>query len=392
MIFLERKLAQWQKAGLIDQAQYDAIKVHEESSTQNKSWAIWGAAVIGISAIVIGIVSIVAANWRDIPGEIKLLSYFLSHSVLAFYAWKNIEKPGLIRETLLTLFCLLFLVGIGLTAQVFHIISDGWSGLLFWCGLSLPVVLYAQSRFINYIWLLILLTAQVIWTIDTGIGTDKETIHALWFFATLSLYTYLALGILCHTKIKLPVFFREALRNIPFFIIFICGSALATIFWYFGYGESDLKKLTLDNFFPFKFYYSPWLGCLLVSAALYFREKPIDKLLFKLLLLFFGLLALFYSLPLVLELKSNKVLGTIFAVVTWGCLALAAARAGWRRAFDFLTLCITLRFLVVYFEVFGSMLATGIGLLITGVIILGVTFVWYSYRQRMLEKFRVGLV
>ena len=60
----------WIDAGLTSQDQTDAMLDYESSNSPNRSnWIIWGIATIGIAAILIGIISIVAAKWDKIsPG------------------------------------------------------------------------------------------------------------------------------------------------------------------------------------------------------------------------------------------------------------------------------------------------------------------------------------
>ena len=69
-------------------------------------------------------------------------------------------------------------------------------------------------------------------------------------------------------------------------------------------------------------------------------------------------------------------LGAVLQVVWLGLCAWAAIGTGYVRAFNLLTGLIGLRLLAIYFEVFGSLLDTGLGLIIGGVLTLLVGWLW----------------
>ncbi len=65
-----RKIAAWHEAGLIDAATRDRLLAHEaEHARPLALWAVFG---IGALAIGLGLVSVIAANWEDIPGQLRL--------------------------------------------------------------------------------------------------------------------------------------------------------------------------------------------------------------------------------------------------------------------------------------------------------------------------------
>ena len=69
---------------------------------------------------------------------------------------------------------------------------------------------------------------------------------------------------------------------------------------------------------------------------------------------------------------SGALLQVAFLVVlAWTC-----AQLGRLRAFHVLTALIALRVLVIYFEVFGSMLSTGLGLITGGILTLLMAWAW----------------
>ena len=66
----ERKLRAWQDAGLIDEAAVARILAFE--AQHERPLGLWAAIGIGALAIGLGIVSVVAANWEEVPGAVRL--------------------------------------------------------------------------------------------------------------------------------------------------------------------------------------------------------------------------------------------------------------------------------------------------------------------------------
>ena len=65
-----RKIAKWHEAGVIDAATRDRLLAYEAGHARPLAlWAVWG---IGALAIGLGFVSVVAANWEEIPGLLRL--------------------------------------------------------------------------------------------------------------------------------------------------------------------------------------------------------------------------------------------------------------------------------------------------------------------------------
>ena len=69
-----RKITTWHEAGLIDADTRDRLLAYEASHTRPLAlWAVFG---IGALAIGLGLVSVIAANWEDIPGQLRLAVHF----------------------------------------------------------------------------------------------------------------------------------------------------------------------------------------------------------------------------------------------------------------------------------------------------------------------------
>jgi hypothetical protein len=75
--------------------------------------------------------------------------------------------------------------------------------------------------------------------------------------------------------------------------------------------------------------------------------------------------------------------GAALFLLTWGLAAALAARLRRRRLFKALTIAIALRFIFAYFEAFGSLALTGLGLVVSGGLILAVALAWDRARRKV---------
>ena len=73
---------------------------------------------------------------------------------------------------------------------------------------------------------------------------------------------------------------------------------------------------------------------------------------------------------------SADVVGAVLQVVWLALFAWTSIQLGLVRVFNALTALIALRVLVIYFEVFGSLLSTGVGLITGGLMTLLVGWLW----------------
>ena len=382
---LHKKMESWVKAGLLSDVQATSILSFEASNTDKKSWVLYGIVSRGVAAIGIGIVSISAANWQSIPAALKLAVYLAVQTGLGFTLTRFLGQQGAVKEGLIGAFALMFFAGIGLTAQVFNIRSDGWSGVLFWCLLSLPILLHSRIRPMFYLWVVMLFVTESIWFVSLAKSSNElQTTVNIAFGILLGIYLKFALGVFRFDRFRIPPYLDEALRAISFLIIFLGGTIIGNIFWYVG-SRKLLSGVGSDTSMILRLQYAPWFGALLVALALLLRKPMVDRRLMIVTISIFMGLAAITTIPVIFEIGASKLIGTILTVIIWWIAAIGAVHMGRKKVFDAITLAITLRLLVVYFEVFGSMMATGAGLILSGIITLGFAWVWYKFRHKAAE-------
>ncbi len=376
---LEAKLKLWQGQSLLTQEQADKILSFERSAPQ-RSWVSYGIASVGIIALITGVISIVASNWDGISDSTKIAGYFLAQALLGLGIWRNRASTGLVREVFITLFALLILAGIGLIGQIFHLESDGWQGLRGWLVLSLPIVLFARSRLINHLWVVGLGTTVAIWlTQSPQYGLDGRSLHDEMTqrvsIAAFCLYVTLALGVMRTERIS--AWLLDAARMWSLLVLLFPVGIAINIAWAEG--------APFEYRFPLSSLAIAVAGVALCVLSLLQSRQPRPRwtswMLGLVTLSFVGIL-----LPITTDIPKMQLLGLAFFLALWCCAAGAAAEADRKRLFDLATLVISVRLIVAYFELFGSLASTGIGLIITGLVIIGIGTGWNRLRKIFLPR------
>jgi hypothetical protein len=100
------------------------------------------------------------------------------------------------------------------------------------------------------------------------------------------------------------------------------------------------------------------------------------------LVLLFALTTFIISchIALILPDASSLIYATL-TIATFSFLAMFVASVHQRRLFNWLLFFIGIRFLILYFQALGGLATTGIGLIISGVIIVGMAYYWNKYRS-----------
>src|SRR5690606_9578651 len=114
---LSGKLARWQHAGLLSAEQSAAILDYERRT--HVGWQ-GGLAFLGVFAIVIGVLAVVASNWQAIPPWWKLGAHLALNALVALGVLRRWERPVIAQLCLLAWYGLT-LSFIGLMGQVFHL-------------------------------------------------------------------------------------------------------------------------------------------------------------------------------------------------------------------------------------------------------------------------------
>ena len=105
-----------------------------------------------------------------------------------------------------------------------------------------------------------------------------------------------------------------------------------------------------------------------------------------LLVLLVLLLVLSYG-PLLIGTKELELVGALVFIGLWAVVAWVGYASHNARLLSAATAVIGLRVVIVYFEVFGSLMDTGLGLVTGGLLTVGLTYLWARKRREISSRF-----
>ena len=368
---LEKSLEQWTAQGIISVDQAAKIRSYEQEHA-SASWVLFGISGLGVLVLLTGIVSTIAANWDAISPTSKLTLYFISLIVLGWFALRRSATPGVLREILFTAFSFYVLAGIGLIGQIFHLESDGYSALFFWVTITLPIALVVQSRLVCNAWFLGLATALTLW----GMNGSQEMEVVKRGFVILAV-PYLFLGVGYGLGHLLSDYFASAARLWSYVAILVPFAIMGNIIW--AVGDAPLKLLEYSS----QCWPIPVIAAGLALGGVALRRIQPGSFLTGVISATIIASCFLILPPVIARFEKHDIFGCVLFLLTWAGAAAIAAGIERRRLFDLAALVIGIRFIVVYFEMFGSLAATGLGLIISGCVILGIAYLWHTYRGKL---------
>jgi hypothetical protein len=373
---IAKKTASWVKAGIFNSAIEKKILDYE--TTQNtKPWVVWGFLALGILVIGVGIISIIAANvsfivqtWLELPPMAKLTIDFmlmLPLTMAAFNMWR--EKRTMAFEALLLAIAIGALASIGLISQVYNSGGQLYQALLFWCLITAGLPHLSERKIISALW---------------GSALLGSIMYALFVIADNHHYLrggHDSVGIVLSEPIiagLLTVFFRSLVKDQPITRVFQTLTMLSFLFFLiaieFGlareFGRSGEASTSLSYF--------GGLALILGLSLLVNREYSKTQRV----LLMAGLGSFVAASFVGLGTDNDQlVIRASMTIVTLVFAALYCAARNQAGGFQWLLSLIGIRFLILYFQALGGLAATGFGLIISGVIIVGAVMLWNRYRH-----------
>jgi uncharacterized membrane protein len=384
------KLNQWLQAGLITPAQHANILSFEAERRQNANGWLYSFMILGAAIIGLGVISLIAANWAHIADSTKLGVDFALLSVLAggiFWQYPQ-RRHGVWFEVLLVSFMLLCLASIGLISQIFHISGQWYHALLFWAAITFLLSLFARSLFTRFFWVTLLLQGLV-WSL---VDFTTPDIWQQW----KTLPAVLLLAPLLSATLYYATFPVKTLRGFStsLYFWFQITAMIALAMIDIARSGGEMTEYQLAWFVPA--YMAA--GLLALGILLHREYRWLNRLLLLgalgLLLLYFHPDWLFsgqsrYSLfgsqaqATVSFWQADDIRAPLLTLAILFLYALHSGNSGRQHTFNLVTFLIGLRFVILYFQAMGGLAATGVGLIVSGSLIIGMTWLWYKSRDRL---------
>ncbi len=385
---LSQKLLLWQKANLIDNATAEKIKKFEKQNT--KPVAFWAFGGLGAFAIILGLVSVVASNWLQTPDWVKLSATLTLCLMIALTLFRVISKESSsqslwLREILVIVYYGFTLASMALIGQTYQLGGSIAQLFLWWTLVTIPIVLLGRGKFLSVLWIV---GTSITYALNVYLFND--TLKAL-----LS-QRYLSDAIIVTLYIVSPFLFI-LLSRIPWLVknrhtmsnelsryswlVIVIGGWLSHFLWYepFVATSNNLKSLPL----VIGFYSVATLLMVYFMPKLYASETKKTHLTLRVMLL-----TVFIMLVTALwHQQAYPAIGGVVNVIYLFVLAWAALNIQSIKLFNLITAIICLRLLFIYYEVYGSLFETGMGLVTGGVITLLVAWGWFKKIDTIAQYF-----
>jgi hypothetical protein len=365
---LDAKLARWTKAGLLTAEQADGIRRYE--AVNDRPVALWAVIGIGLLALALGVLLVISANWDRIPAALKLGAHVALAAAAAVTVWRArmAERP-FVGEAALFLLAALALGGIVLQAQVYQLDGPIWQVLAVWLLLMTPALLMlGQTRLTAVTWAGMLLWGLFAW-VDDYRGAFRHVVEGLVVAGPPLL---LLLGVLPAFRQRSAAF-ANALRDIGIVGI-LAAASVAHFAWAERVSTGQAAAMAERLLLPAAVLAGAWLAARRAGSLPPLLAAPLT----------FGPLvagALATALP-----HGNgwvwRFVGAIVFAVMWSHVAYGAHQSGWRLLFGVAVAAVAVRLFIVYFELFGSLATTGLGLIVAGALLIGLTLLWRRVMTR----------
>lgn len=379
----ERKLQAWQEAGLIDAD--TAARIRAWDAEHARPYALWALIGLGALAVGLGIILVVAANWDDIPGTVRLgIHLALMAGLSGFLWWRGPAADGdFYSDAQLFILATLALTFFAHLGQVYQTSSPLWQPLLAWLLVFTPLLLsFGRGWPIAAMWM-----AGVMGTVLNHASENDPTWHFGSYNPPLShpiLYWGLiaappmivaAMAAAMRGRSSRPGFWR-LLEQFAVLSI-LAGLSLFTLGW-----SGDERWPYIDGSLAIHSL------ILLGTAVAIFAARRTESGRATAGMLAVG--ALLHLLQAIMPHSAgwthNHWLNALFFMGLWGAVAYAALHARWRRIFQIAIGVLAIRLIMLSFELNEDLLQSGLGLIVAGLLTLGISWVAIQISRRLAPK------
>ena len=379
---IKKYLSQWISKGLITSEQEQKIIEYEETKNKdNKSkWVLYGFLILGVTVVGIGIISLVAANWDKIPGIVKLINMLFILCGIAFVILKldNNEKQ-IVFDAVSALFIFLCLSAIGLISQVFHTGGELYQALLVWVIITFSLGLLGKKDFLPALWVGGFILMFLAWSFSS---------HSWWYHLDNridddNVFTvFLTLPLLALFLGELMVRFELLRRHGNFFKIVAILSVFVAFITADIHFSAGMFKYVIGAFVPVYIFGTASLILIFYKSGFSRKEKIILSIIIGVTVFIF--VPHFFGGKIDHgNRKFGELVGALYHITMLILLSIIFIIKNNKKLFNIITLLVGVRFLVVYFQVFGDLATTGFGLIISGLIIIGVAVLWFKKMDKI---------
>ena len=366
---LERQVQRWREAGIIDAATAERIIAHERRASRPVLLLALGG--LGAFAIGVGLISVIAANWGDIPRLVKLLAMLGLFGANAYgLMWARGRLYRWVTDALALGYFALTLASIALVGQTYQLGGEPYQALLLWLLAGSPALWLAEGAFAALVFLgaLAVTGAFSFDPLVDLLGHDPQArILVSAGLGSAAVFGPLLVASLPILQRRRPAF--AAMYERLGWGLFVLAASCGVHVWYLSMDTNDVREAWVGARVVMVFVaLSLWRVQGLGSGAQADWLLPARALI--------GLAAVVTGLGVLVPHAPVAMIGALGFVMVWALVAWCGYQAHAMQIVNLATAVIAARVFIAYIEVFGSMLATGAGLIVSGVLLLALTWVW----------------
>jgi uncharacterized membrane protein len=355
------KLDHWKAEGLIDAPTVERILEWEHARRRPVLAYILGG--LGALTVAVGLVSVVAANWEALGRFAKL---GLDLALLGGLSFGVARVQGRwAREVLVILYFGATLGSIGLVSQVYQLGGEVYSALLLWMVLATPVAIMGRTWLLAAAWLAGACTtigvsvAELLdrWSPDDSIAIAVALGSALFVVGAL-----IVAGGSRALVARRPQF--AALFRVVGWSALAVLASVAQMIWYADVDDDLLASVPL---------------VLLLGVVVAWRlpaqlERPTPRTVWTAR----GavVLAALLSAAAMLPHDEIRALAALGFLLLWLGFAFGVHQLGRIGLLNLATAVLALRVLIAYVELFGSLMQTGLAMILGGLLTIGLAWGW----------------
>ena len=377
---INKYLSEWTDDGLISPDQHDKILSYEKKkSRKDKSrFILYGFLILGIFVLGIGIISLIAANWETIPPSVKLSGNLIILIITAFAAYRlyNVSSDAL-SDASMSFFVLLCLSSIGLISQIFHTGGELYQALTLWLIIIFPLSVFGKRDFLPHLWTAGSILAYFLWAFS----------KSSWWY---SLDSYFEKDIILSIVLTVP-FITLILSMIFSRISWLSGhsgifrmwaaiTAFAAIgatdFYYSGEYSNLFPKLLLPV-------YILMISSIFVLIFLSDYSRKERNIILSMIIITMLLHLPNFIIAIIKIYEFGIFLGALYTIILLILTGMLFTIRDSKKLFNTVMLLLGCRFLIIYFQVFRDLAATGFGLIVSGILIIVIAWLWFKKHDRI---------
>ena len=380
--------------------------------------AYFAAFLIGL-----GIIALVAANWEQIPNNVKLGGAVSLMVVNAFAVIISMKfKKNILTQVLCGVFAALIMAVIGLIGQIFQLRSDVSGACLLWALCAWPLFLITPR--LLWLWIPLLFVGTKSFAIYNTFAGDVLLSESGWSYATVNyIYSLLVFYGLIFAYELWMLYAKPNSKTVERPLRFYCGTLLLSaaplscrpLITNVAFAQIPWSTIALSSYgyilAAFLIYalnrkhrrvsFMPWflLGFVVESVLLKFNilQDNVESVLALTSLLLMWGYAYYHKMPRFRYLTLFALLVWFFATFSWDvfnlvpslliCAALAvyAYLNNSRRLFNVTVLAAVIRLLYYYADA-SNLTYLGIYLIGSGLLLLATIFALVKYGKLLWEK------